>query len=305
MKKVWKWIGLILLALVILGFVFVFKLYNDVKQTVDSLYTSISAENESWLSEKRVEAVDVAEQHPFSALILGVDERDDDVGRSDTMILLTVNPTEGTSKMLSIPRDTYTEIAGLNKKDKINHAYAFGGMEMSVLTVEKLLDIPIDYVAKVNMEGFMEIVDFVGGITVDNTFEFTSRGKTFAEGPIFLNGEQALTYVRMRYTDPNGDFGRQNRQKQVIQQVIDKGISLNNLFNYQSALEILKNNVTMNITFDEIQNIQRNYGNSLGNIEQLYFENGQDRQIGGIYYYIPDESELSEIRKTFKMHLGL
>jgi len=251
MKKVWKWIGIIALILIIIAVIVVVKVYNDVKQTVDEIYTPISQDKENWISDKRNEAINVADNHPFSALILGVDERTGDVGRSDTMILLTVNPAEGTTKMLSIPRDTYTEIIGMGTMDKINHAYAFGGMEMSVLTVEELLDIPIDYVAKVNMEGFMEIVDFVGGITVQNSFAFSSGSETFAEGPISLNGEQALSYVRMRYDDPSGDFGRQDRQKQVIQAVLKKGVSFNSVFNYQSALDILKNNVAMNITFDK------------------------------------------------------
>lgn len=305
MKKVWKWVGIVALVVVLIAVIVVVKVYNDVKQTVDEIYTPISEEKEDWVSDKRNEAVDVADKHPFSALILGVDERTGDVGRSDTMILLTVNPEEGTTKMLSIPRDTYTEIIGMGMKDKINHAYAFGGMEMSVLTVEALLDIPIDYVAKVNMEGFMEIVDFVGGITVQNSFAFTAGSATFEEGPISLDGEQALAYVRMRYDDPSGDFGRQDRQKQVIQEVLKKGVSLNSVFNYQSALDILKNNVAMNITFDEIQNIQKNYGGSFSKIDQLYFKNGQGTKIDGIYYYIPNESELAEIQATLQHHLGI
>jgi len=295
MKKVWKWVAIIALVLVVVGIIVAVKIYSDVKSTVDEIYTPISDD----------ETDRVSDNEPFSALILGVDERANDAGRSDTMILLTVNPKLGTTKMLSIPRDTYTEIVGLDKQDKINHAYAFGGMEMSKETVEALFDIPIDYVTKVNMEGFKDIVDFVGGITVDNSFEFESGGETFNKGEISLNGDQALAYVRMRYDDPDGDFGRQNRQKQIVEEVLKKGASLNTLFKYQGALDILKNNVQMNLNFKKIQSIQKNDGKSLGNIEQLYMKNGHGTKIDGIYYYIPDETELSELQNMLQEHLEI
>ena len=75
--------------------------------------------------------------------------------------------------MVSIPRDTYTDIVGHGTQDKLNHAFAFGGIQMSLESVEHLLDMPIDYVVEVNMEGFHDIVDAVGGITVKNTLDFT------------------------------------------------------------------------------------------------------------------------------------
>ena len=140
MKKILKWVAITALMLCIIGLVATYKVYYDIKSTAQELYVPMKDE----VSAKRAEAVDVATKEPFSALILGVDEREGDEGRSDTMIVLTVNPTLQTTKMLSIPRDTYTEIVGQGFKDKINHAYAFGGIEMSRKTVENLLDIPID-----------------------------------------------------------------------------------------------------------------------------------------------------------------
>src|SRR5690606_29205840 len=105
-------------------------------------------------------------------------------------------------KMVSIPRDTRTEIIGKGFQDKINHAYAFGGPEMAIDTVENFLDIPIDYFVQVNMESFKDIVDAVGGVTVNNSFSFNAGGYTFNEGQISLNGAEALAYSRMRYEDP-------------------------------------------------------------------------------------------------------
>ncbi|HWK24506.1 MAG TPA: LCP family protein [Ureibacillus sp.] len=299
MIKVWKWIAISILILCVVGFAFSFKVYSDMKSTIEEVYTPIRSEP----SVKREVPINVEEREPFSALILGVDEREGDKGRTDTMIVLTVNPTLKTTKMLSIPRDTYTELVGRNEKDKINHAYAYGGMEMTIKTVEELLDIPIDYVAKLNMESFVNIIDIVGGITVQNDLEFNYEGEHFSQGENQLDGEKALKYVRMRYEDPNGDFGRQNRQKQVIQEVIKKSLSVNAILNYQSIFETLENNLEMNIGFDELLTIQKEYRDSFGSLEQLYLNKGGGSMMKGIYYYIPDDEELMTIQQTFKEHL--
>ena len=301
MKKVLKWVAIVGLTLCIIGLVATYKVYYDIKSTAQELYVPMQDET----SAKRVEPVDVDTKEPFSALILGVDEREEDIGRSDTMIVLTVNPTLQTTRMLSIPRDTYTEIVGQGFKDKINHAYAFGGIEMSMKTVENLLDIPIDYVAQVNMESFVDIVDIVGGITVNNTLAFDYEGESFTIGELNLDGETALKYVRMRYDDPAGDFGRQNRQKQVIQGVLKEAISVNTVLNYQSIFKTLEANVQMNVMFDDLLSIQKNYAGSFKNIEQLYLNNGAGKMMNGIYYYMPNDSELDEIQETLQEHLEI
>ena len=301
MKKVLKWVAIVGLTLCIIGLVATYKVYYDIKSTAQELYVPMQDET----SAKRVEPVDVDTKEPFSALILGVDEREEDIGRSDTMIVLTVNPTLQTTRMLSIPRDTYTEIVGQGFKDKINHAYAFGGIEMSMKTVENLLDIPIDYVAQVNMESFVDIVDIVGGITVNNTLAFDYDGEAFPIGELNLDGEKALKYVQMRYDDPAGDFGRQNRQKQVIQGVLQEVISMNTVLNYQSIFKTLEANVQMNVMFDDLRSIQKNYASSFKNIEQLYLNNGAGKMMNGIYYYMPNDSELQEIQKTLQEHLEI
>ncbi|MCM3386875.1 LCP family glycopolymer transferase [Ureibacillus chungkukjangi] len=301
MKKIWKWLALGGLVIIAVSLTISYKVYSDVKETVEVVYTPFHDE----LSVKREKAIDVTEKEPFSALILGVDERQGDQGRSDTMIVLTVNPELATTKMLSIPRDTYTELVGTNSKDKINHAYAYGGVKMAVSSVEALLDIPIDYVAKINMESFVEIVDIVGGIEVDNAFEFFYEDENFPVGQLELDGEKALKYVRMRYDDPEGDFGRQNRQKQVIQQVLKKSRSLNTVFNYKSIMDTLENNLEMSITFDELLNIQKDYRNSFANIEQLYLNNGTGSMMNEIYYYIPNEEELKTLQDTLKTQLDI
>ncbi|MER2120655.1 MAG: LCP family protein [Solibacillus sp.] len=302
MKTRWKWgIGITILFCIV-SLIVSLNVYGDIKSTANEIYTPLQLNN----STIRSQPVDIKiKAEPFSALLLGVDERGGDSGRTDTMIVLTVNPSLQTTKMLSIPRDTYIEIVGKGFEDKINHAYFYGGMEMSVKTVENFLEIPVDYVVKVNMESFVDIVDIVGGITVDNGLDFYYENEHFPIGELTLDGEKSLKYVRMRYDDPTGDFGRQNRQKQVIQGVLKKGLSLNTVWNYKSIFKTVEKNIEMNIPFNDLYKLQKNYSNSLKNIEQLHINDGKSMIKNRIYYYVPDEKELSDVKKNIQEHLGI
>lgn len=256
------------------------------------------------VSDKRENKIDVEKQHPFSVLMLGIDERENDSGRSDTMIVATVNPKKQSVEMVSIPRDTRVEIVGKNKEDKINHAFAFGGTETAINTVEEFLQIPIDYVININMEGFQDIVDAVGGITVNNDLAFSYGGHTFKKGEITLTGEEALNFVRMRKEDPRGDFGRQLRQRQAIEGIVKKAISFSSITRYQDIFDAVGNNVKTNMTLDDIMNIQKNYRAASGQIIQHEIK-GEGTRIDNIYYFLPDEANIHELREMLKLHLNL
>lgn len=296
-----RWISGVALVVLIGALIYAVLFYKNLTNTAKSIHESIDRE----VSDKREEAVDFVERQPFSILVLGVDETDSDAGRSDTLIVMTVNPKLKSTKMVSIPRDTYTDIVGKDFKDKINHAYAFGGIKMSLETVEKLFDIPLDYVVQVNMESFKDVVDAVGGIHVTNTFDFKVDNHTFPRGEIKLNGNEALAFVRMRYGDSRGDFGRQDRQKQVVQSVLKKGASVNSLLHYKAIFGAISNNVRTNMTFDEMIDIQANYKEAARHIEQLYINEGEGKRMNGIWYYIMNEEELIKVKHALKTHLEI
>jgi len=177
-KSVMKFFGILALLLAISAGIYTYSVYKSVTETVETMHQPLDRGK----SEKREEQLSFQKKEPFSVLLLGVDERANDGGRSDTMIVLSLNPNIKSVEMLSIPRDTRTKIAGLDKITKINHAFAYGGAEMAVATVEQFLDIPIDYFIKINMESFKEIVDALGGITVINDLDFTYGGTNFPAG---------------------------------------------------------------------------------------------------------------------------
>ncbi|GIX58685.1 LytR family transcriptional regulator [Bacillus paranthracis] len=298
-KKILFWILGIIGVLVIAGGVYAYTVYSNVSNTLDAVHKPLDRNK----SEKRDKQVDISDQKPISILLMGTDQRESETSRSDSLMLFTLNPKTKSMKITSIPRDTYTEIIGKDKKDKINHAYAFGGVDMSVKTVENFLNVPVDHYIEVNMAGFKDIVDAVGGVDVNNDLEFTSRDQHFAKGNIHLNGETALKYTRMRYEDPRGDFGRQMRQRQVIQAVIKKGASVSSLASYGDVLKAIEKNVKTSLTQDQMFDIQKNYKDCMENSEEIQIPGDGHKAADGIwYYYVPDAAK-QDITNKLRAHL--
>ncbi|MEB2298537.1 LCP family protein [Lysinibacillus xylanilyticus] len=296
-KKIWLWIvgGLLTIFLIFIG-----TAYYTIQKTMNKINTPLIETTGDESKEQKI----VTKKDPFSVLMLGVDERKNDSGRSDTMIVITVNPEKHTMKMLSIPRDTRTEIIGHNSVDKINHAYAFGGVPMAVNTVEHFLNIPIDYYVFVNMDGFLQIIDTIGGVTIDNDMDLTFDSYHYPKGEITLDGNNALIFSRIRYEDPRGDFGRQIRQRQIIEAVLKKASSTSSiLLKATDMLDVVGDNVRMNFTMKDLIQLQSIYKNMDGNIEQLSFKEGDGKRIDNIWYFIPKETELEKIKSDLKAHL--
>lgn len=306
-RRKFRWLRLMTLVFLVVlfgGGFLVYNLYGDIASAVNKMHKPISRE----VSEKREEQVEFKRKDPLSILVVGVDERDGDAGRTDSMLVITINPDTKSTKILSIPRDTRTELVDNedpenSRMDKINHAYAFGGIEMTISTVEHFLNIPIDYYAEISMEGFKDIVNAVGGIEVNNKYAFELDGVSLSEGEQHLNGEEALMYARMRKQDPRGDFGRQERQREVISKVIDKGASLSTITKYDDVLEALENNIQTNLKLSEIIGIQANYKSAARTIDKLEIQ-GEGETLDKWYYIVEDE-ERQKLSDELRTHLDL
>jgi len=293
-----------IVAVVVIGIVGVgAKLYMDLSGSIQKTYESVERDQ---ANEARETPLNLNKQEPFTVLLLGIDTGDlgrTDQGRSDALMVATVNPSDGQTTIVSIPRDTYVEIVGRDTEDKINHAYAFGGAAMSMDTVQKYLDIPIDHYVAINMSGIKELVDAVGGVEVNNDLKFTNEGNTFEIGKIKLNGEQASSYTRMRYDDPNGDYGRQARQRNVVAAVANKVLSLDGVSKYQEILNAMEGNMKTNMDFSTMQKIALDYRSAFGKIEQVQMQ-GDGFMQDGISYQRVSDDELARVQKILKDQLG-
>ncbi|WP_249870468.1 LCP family glycopolymer transferase [Oceanobacillus saliphilus] len=274
-----------------------------------SAITNIQEEIDNNEREKRLEQINLAEGDPITILLMGIDEPEDEgdpYQRSDTLIFLTLNPQTQSTHMVSIPRDTYTDIVGHGKKDKINHSYAFGGTDMTLRTVENFLDVPVDYFIRMNMNGFEDLVNAVGGIEVDNDFKFKYKGVTYEEGPIHLDGYEALHYSRMRKQDPRGDFGRNERQREVIQAIVDKGTTMtgitSSISNFGEIIGVIEDNVRTNLSLENMWDIQSNYQDALNNVVEHEIS-GTETEINETYYFMADEEEVKNISEELKKQL--
>ncbi|WP_208589851.1 LCP family glycopolymer transferase [Gracilibacillus suaedae] len=294
-KKWWILTPLIILFVIILAVGgYVWSVVNNVEDTFN---TKMHDPVESIDMEKVKEKTENAE--PLNILLLGVDQRGNDSGRSDALMVLSLKPEKDEMQLISIPRDTRTLIVGRGNEDKINHAYAFGGADMAVQTVQNFLDIEIDYFVRINMEGLQELVDELGTITVDNEIEWNDNKYEFTKGPVEMDGEKTLAYVRMRKQDPAGDFGRTERQRNVIQAIIDEGASVANVTKVNELIDIMGNNMSTSLDFNAVKSLLNGYTDTRKNVTS-YQVQGSGTTIDGIYYYIVPDEEVAKVRDMIK-----
>ena len=306
--NIWKKVLLSVLSVVLILVVGVcaygVKIASDANTTIQGVFESIDR-----TSTKRTAAANIDAQEPFSILLMGIDNgdfgRESDVGRSDTTMVVTINPKEKKSTMISLDRDIYTELVGNDTWDKLNHAFAYGGSKMAMDSVEELLDIPLDHYVSINMKGLKDLIDAVGGIEVNNPFEFTLDGVTVPAGDkVKLDGVTGVAYARMRKEDPEGDIGRQKRQREVVQKILDKIISIDGITKYKKILNAVSDNVKTDLTWDDMIDIQGKYLPAFKTVDSLQLQ-GEDMYLNDIYYQALDPVNLFEVQTKLRAQLGL
>lgn len=285
-------------------------LYVKANSMLGDSYEDVGREK----SELRDQIVDPTKDN-FSILVVGADtsEARSQLGnpRSDTLIYATINKKNNSVKLLSIPRDTLVYVPYLDKETKINHAYASrGGIKATIETVENLLEVPVDYYVSINFEAFIEIVDALGGITVDVPYEIYEQNSKDEANAIHLrkgiqelNGEEALALARTRKYD--SDIERGKRQQQIIKAIADKAMSLEAVLKYGDIIDVIGDNMKTNLKTNEILGLISNtLSKKRLDIDSLTLK-GYDYQPGRIYYYKLDEEALEETKEILQNHLGL
>lgn len=313
MKKIIWTIVIVLLLILIGAGIYIYSLYNTFDEGVTSSYEPTDRER----SDLREE--DATVEDSFTVLILGTDENEaraekDNLGgddfRTDSMILATFDKNSDDVKLVNIPRDTLAFIKTEGYFDKINHAHMYGGPSASMDSVEKLLNVPVDYYVRINMAGVVDIVDSVGGIEFDVPFDMNEPNQhdngriELQAGVQELDGEEALAVVRSRRVD--SDLGRGNRQMELVEAVLSKVKSSGGLTKIDDLIKVVADNTRHNFTAKDIRELASYYA-----FNDISFESTQVRgtdywtQGNGTYFYRADDEHLFVLSNTIRSILEI
>jgi len=241
-------------------------------------------------------------------MIMGVDSREDDVGRSDTLMVATIDPKKDQASLLSIPRDTRVKIKN-HGFDKINHAYAFGGHELTKDTVENFLGVTLDHYIIIDTHAFQRIIDTIGGIDIDVEKRMYYEDPWDDDGGLVINlqpgmqhmdGKTAITYVR--YRDEEGDLGRIQRQQKFMKAIFDKIASPSIIMKIPSIIKEVSNSIKTDMSIRQMIEFAGTIKESQKNGLKTDMVPGKPLYIDEISYWIPN---IKELRQTLANSLGL
>lgn len=273
--------------------------------------TVIKATGESDEEEYRETFLDrlIDGKDDITFLLLGVDSKDvkkSSGTRTDTMILCRVDKSTGEITMLSIPRDTKARIRGRKYEEKINHAHAYGGPELSVKAVKDLLGIDLEYYVKVDYNIVREFVDLIGGVEIDVPMDM-KYSDPVADPPLYINlkkgyqtldGEKALQFLRFRKGYVDQDLGRIKAQQEFLKAAIDKALRPSNVVNIPSMIKTYYENVETNIPLDVIMKFAMKAKSFSSDSIQANTLPGASKYINGVSYFIPNQEETNKLVKA-------
>ncbi len=299
----------VLVAVLIVGVVsFVLSINAKYQQTLTNI---AKIEENKEAEEKTGEIIEEKKsEDPFILLLFGISNRAilNDPGRADTIMLALVDPLSGKIQLISIPRDAYVDIPGYGE-NKINAAYPRGEADLLKKTIENWLDIDIHAYASINFEGFIDLVDLVGGIEVyvprDMKYDDIADGTSIdlKKGEQVLDGKNALDFVRFRISNDgrhSSDYARMERQQQALTVLSNKLASIRMITRVNHIMNILSANVKTSLSVDELDSlIKRFYAIDMQSLETTSLQGG-GHLINGAWYEIVPDTEVERIQGIIK-----
>lgn len=249
-----------------------------------------------------------SQDESLTFLMMGIDSKsfkDSSGVRSDTIMLFDLNKRTGDIRIISIPRDTKAKIEGRKNEEKINHSFAYGGPELTLDSVSRLIGKEIEFYVVVDYQVVKEYVDLIGGVDINVPMDMKYSDPVadppliidLKQGQQVLDGDKTLQYLRFRKGYKDADLGRINAQQTFLKEMISQSISFRNLFKIPGMLSIYSKNVTTNIPLSKLSQ----YGLTAFKIDMSKIRSetlpGSPKTISGVSYYIHSEHEMNELMK--------
>lgn len=297
--RIFWWIFGILVALVV---IFAGVAWHNLSVTTGNMYSNSGA------NRKRNASQVLRQGKPVSILLMGTDTGEfgrNYKGRTDTLMLMTLNPKENKTTIVSLPRDMKVNLPDYPQysPSKINAAYTYGGVRETINTVQKQFNVPVDFYVLVNMNGLVKAINQVGGISVKSPLTFTYEGNQFVKGHTYhMNGKQALAFSRMRHDDPQGDYGRQQRQRLIITAMLKKSASYKTILNHQFLNSISDSSQT-DLKMNQMLTLARKYRSAQHSVVQDHVQGTNDNE-GGTSFQSVSTSEKQRITKILQNSLN-
>ncbi|MBT8804098.1 LytR family transcriptional regulator [Lactobacillus delbrueckii subsp. bulgaricus] len=279
--------------------------YNTVKNAADTAYRSGGLGNAENGSKNSV----ISNSKPIAILLMGTDTGAlgrTYKGRTDSIMVAVLNPKTKKTTLVSFERDQQVNLPDYpeNSPSKLNAAYAYGNAKELAKVLKKYYNIPINAYVLINMGGLKTIVNKVGGVDIAPILSFSYEGYTFTKGKTtHMDGAKALAYSRMRYDDPEGDYGRQKRQRQVLSALLKKAESATTLLN-SSFISSLSKQVQTDLTFSDMTSMANRYLAATKDLKTDY-THGTSYMQDGVSYQKISVSERQRISNLIRKTLGL
>ena len=286
--------------------------YRTMLQTNHEEFNDVTKVLKSYAYDAKMEVTtkqtDVTE-NAFSIYVTGIDVYGSlkTVSRSDVNLIVTVNPKTKQILMTSIPRDCEIQLHKNGKMDKLTHTGIYGTSE-TISTIEDFLDVEINYFARTNFSGMTNIVDALGGVTIDSDYKFTTLHGNYniVKGENQMDGDKALCFVRERYSLPNGDFDRGKNQQKLLKAMLEKAMSPKIITNFNNILTAIEGSFETDMSSKEIKSLLNMQLNDMSDwtvynvqVEGEGYKTSKTASMYGTEVYVmkPYQKQVKKIKK--------
>lgn len=311
-RKFWRWFWIVIGVIVVIALFVCGMVYKNLRDTTQNMYTPVAKTTKS----NKGRNLDnlLAQKKPINILLLGTDTGAMGrswKGRTDTIMMMAINPKTNSTSIVSIPRDSNAIFPDFPQYGvtKINSAYTLGGVGETVKTLDKYYSVPIDGYIMINMGGLKKAIDQVGGIDVTSPLTFDNMGYHFQEGKTYhMDGKKALAFAQLRHGDPRQDYGRQDRDRRVVMALLKKSISPTTLLNTK-FLNSISSEMQTDLTMNQMYKIGMDYRNATDNLSQDHAQGvskqTQNPKFGTMEIEVVSRQERQRVSDKLRAALGL